>query len=446
MHAASPSLTVSQELTALESHPPSPLARAFLLAIGGLIISLGVWAVVGKLDIVAVADGKLVPATYVKIVQPAEQGIVREILVGEGDQVRGGQVLMRMDTTLAQSDRQSLLSDFHTRAIALRRVDAQLNRALLLRQRDDPPELFAQAQAQYQANRTALESAISQERNVLDRTRSDLAAAEQVHAKLDAVLPHYREQERAFKDLGEKGFAGKILVSDKVRERMEKEGDLKSQGFVIKGAQATIAQSITRILQLEADYERQLRTERVEIATQLERTRHDLAKIEHKRKLLELRAPQDGIIKDLATHTIGTVVSPGTILMSLVPQNEPLIAEVWVKNDDVGFVHVGQTAKVKLAAFQFQKYGMLEGTITTVSADAADQSGRDKTQGNGAGSPLVFKTLMKIPSTYLEVDGRRYNLAPGMQVAAEINLGQRTVIEYLLSPVSKAWHEAGRER
>ncbi|MFM9886069.1 MAG: HlyD family type I secretion periplasmic adaptor subunit [Burkholderiales bacterium] len=446
MMAVNPSLSVSQELMLLEAHPPSPLVRVFVLSIGGLIISLGVWAAVGKLDIVAVAEGKLVPATYVKIVQPAEQGIVREILVGEGDHVRGGQVLMRMDTTLAQADRQSLSSDLHTRAIALRRVDAQLNRAPLLRQRDDPPELFAQAQAQYQANRTALENAIAQERNVLDRTRSDLAAAEQVQAKLDAVLPHYQEQERAFKDLGEKGFAGKILVSDKVRERMEKEGDLKSQAFVIQGAQAAIAQSIMRILQLEADYERQLRTERVELASQLERTKQELVKVEHRRTLLELKAPQEGIIKDLATHTIGTVVSPGTILMSLVPQNEPLVAEVWVKNDDVGFVHAGQTAKVKLAAFQFQKYGMLEGSITHVSADAADPSSRDKPQANASASPLVFKTLMKIPASYLEADGRRYNLAPGMQVAAEINLGQRTVIDYLLSPVSKAWHEAGRER
>ncbi len=446
MHATDPSLNVSQELMALEEHPPSPLARAFVLAFGALMASLAVWAIVGKLDIVAVAEGKLVPATYVKIVQPAEQGIVREILVREGDAVKGGQVLMRMDTTLAQADRQTLLSDYHSRHIALRRVDAQLQRTPLLRRHDDPAELFAQAQAQYQANRFALENAIAQERSVLDRTRSELAGAEQVQAKLDAVLPHYQEQERAYKELGEQGFAGRMMVSDKIRERMEKEGDLKSQSFVIKGAHATIAQSMNRVGQLEADYERQLRTERVELATQLERTRQELAKVEHRNTLLELKAPQEGIIKDLATHTIGTVVSPGTILMSLVPNDEALVAEVWVKNDDVGFVHVGQTGKVKLAAFQFQKYGTLEGTITTVSADAADPGGKDKPPGNATGGPLVFKTLVKIPTTYLETDGRRYPLAPGMQVAAEINLGQRTVIEYLLSPVSKAWHEAGRER
>jgi hemolysin D len=440
MHTAS--LTPSQELLALEAHPPSPLARTFVLTFGALIVSLAIWAVVGKLDIVAVAEGKLVPASYLKIVQPAEQGIVREILIREGDAVSAGQVLMRMDTTNAHADRETLLSDLHARAIALRRIDAQLSRTPLLRKQGDPAEVFAQAEAQYQANRLAHENAISQEMSVLERTKSDLAAAEQVQAKLVAILPHYQEQEKAFKDLAEKGFAGRMMLSDKTRERMEKEGDLKSQAFVIQGAKATIAQSTKRIDQLEADYQRQLRTERLEIATQLERIRHDLSKVEHKRELLELRAPQDGVIKDLATHTIGTVVSPGTILMSLVPNDEALVAEVWVKNDDVGFVHAGQSAKVKLAAFQFQKYGMLEGTITTVSADAAEPPNKDKTNG----SPLVFKTLMEIPTTYLESDGRRYKLAPGMQVAAEINLGQRTVMEYLLSPVSKAWHEAGRER
>lgn len=440
MHATS----ILAELGALEANAPSPLARVFLLVCAALIASLGLWAAFGKIDIVAVAEGKLVPATYLKIVQPAEQGIVREILIREGDAVRSGQVLMRMDTTIAQADRSSLSSDYHARAIALRRIDAQLRRAPLLRRHDDPPELFAQAAAQYQANRAAHENAIDQEQSVLARTQSELAAAQQVQAKLDAVLPHYREQEKAFKDLGDQGFAGKLMVSDKTRERMEKEGDFKSQAFVIEGAKATIAQSINRITQLQADYERQLRTERMEIASQLERTRQELAKVDHRNTLLELRAPEDGIIKDLATHTIGTVVSPGTILMSLVPNDEALVAEVWVKNDDVGFVHAGQSAKLKLAAFQFQKYGMLEGTIINVGVDAADSGNQDK--GSKNGSPLVFKTLIKIPGSHLEAEGRRYKLAAGMQVAAEIHLGRRTVFEYLVSPVSKAWHEAGRER
>jgi HlyD family secretion protein len=167
--------------------------------------------------------------------------------------------------------------------------------------------------------------------------------------------------------------------------------------------------------------------------------------------LLELRAPQAGAVKDLATHTIGTVAAPGTILMTLVPEGDRLVAEVWLSNQDVGFVHTGQNAKVKLAAFQFQKYGMVEGKVAHINADATEApspntrsdalSGRDRPMG-----PLAFRTLIELGAQELVADASRYPLAPGMQVSSEIHLGTRSVLEYVLSPVQKAWHEAGRKR
>ncbi len=202
-------------------------------------------------------------------------------------------------------------------------------------------------------------------------------------------------------------------------------------------------------MQITADYRRQLQTERVDVAAQLEKAEQELAKQEHRNEYLELRAPQDGVVKDLATHTVGTVTSPGTILMTLVPKDEVLRAEVWVKNDDVGFVRPRQPAKVKLAPFTFQKYGMLDGEVTYVSADANEQGGGTASAAPAAarpGEPLVFRTLVNLKSQVLEADGERYRLAPGMQVSAEIHLGTRTVLEYLLSPVQKAFQEAARER
>jgi HlyD family secretion protein len=221
------------------------------------------------------------------------------------------------------------------------------------------------------------------------------------------------------------------MYTDKQRERIEKEQDLKTQEFTIAAAKATIAQSEKRLAQIKADYERLLQAERAETAPQAERLRQELAKQRYRSELLELRAPQSGTVKDLATHTPGTVVAPGTILMTIVPQGEKLRAEVWVSNDDIGFVRAAQPAKIKLAAFQFQKYGMLEGAVAQVSADA--------TEG-------AFRALIDLAQEHLESDGRRYALAPGMQLVAEIHLGDRTVLEYLLSPVRKAFHEAGRER
>jgi len=193
-----------------------------------------------------------------------------------------------------------------------------------------------------------------------------------------------------------------------------------------------------------------LQTERVEVASQLEKLTQELAKLSHRHELLELRAPAPGVVKDLATHTAGTVAAPGTILMTLVPEGDRLVAEVWVSNQDVGFVRPGQEAKLKLVTFQFQKYGMLEGRVAHVNADAteapspntrSDALSRDRPMG-----PLAFRALLHLDRQELLADGQRYPLQPGMQVAGEIHLGTRTVMEYLLSPVQKAFHEAARER
>jgi len=433
-------------LLRVQETPPHPLGRSVLWATLALLAALLLWATFGLLDIVAVAEGRLVPDTYVKIVQPADAGVVKEILVREGEPVKAGQVLLRMDKTLSESDLKALTADHQNKRIALRRIDAQLSASAFTRRAGEPAELFAQVAAQYAANRQAYENALAQERALLDKARHDLASAEEVRRKLEQVLPHYREQEAAFEKLAREGFAGKLMYTDKQRERIEKERDLKAQEAAIASARATIAQEEKKIAQITADYRRLLQTERVEIAAQAEKAAQELAKQAHRNAYLELRAPQDGVVKDLATHTIGTVTSPGTILMTLVPKDEILRAEVWVKNDDIGFVREGQPAKLKLAAFTFQKYGMLDGVLAHVSADAAEpQAGGATAQPKGA-EPLAYRALVNLRTQVLEADGERHRLAPGMQVSAEIHLGTRTVLEYLLSPVGKAFHEAARER
>lgn len=450
MHDADPA-DFQPALLQVQSRPPAPLGRGVLYVLLGLVAAALAWAALAKLDIVATAEGKLVPEGYLKIVQPSEQGVIKEIFVREGELVREGQVLMRMDTALLAADGRALTAEYETKRLALRRIAAQLAGAPLGREADDPPGLHAQVEAQYAANVAAYQNALAQERSVLDRARHDLAAANEVRAKLLAVLPHYREQERAFEKLTKDGFAGRLMYTDKQRERIEKEQDLKTQEFTIAAAQATITQSEKRLAQITADYHRQLQAERAEAAPQAERLREELAKQQHRHGLLELRAPQSGTVKDLATHTPGTVVAPGTILMTIVPEGEKLRAEVWVSNDDIGFVHSRQPTKIKLSAFQFQKYGMVEGTVAQVSADATEAPNPNTRSGGLAGrdrpaGPLAFRTLVDLKDQHLESDGHRYALAPGMQVMVEIHLGSRTVLEYLLSPVRKAFHEAGRER
>jgi len=437
-------------LIRIQERPPPPLAGWALRVQIALLAGVLLWSVFGQLDIVAVAEGKLVPSGYLKIVQPAEQGIVKEILVREGEAVKAGQVLARMDPVLTDADLNAVRAEFLNRRLALRRIDAQLAGAPLLRERDDPPELFARVSAQHVANVRAYESALAQEKVVLEKARHDLAGAQATRAKLEQVLPHYIAQEKAFEKLTQDGFAGRIMYTDKQRERIEKEQALNVQEFVIRASASLIEQSEKRVAQIGADYRRQLQTERADVAAQFDRAQQDLAKQSHRQGLLELRAPQGGVVKDLATHTAGTVASPGTILMTLVPEGDRLIAEVWVSNEDVGFVRQGQKVKLKLAAFQFQKYGLIQGKVLQVTADASEappgprteqQTGRDRPSG-----PLSFRAIVELDAQELAADGQRYPLQAGMQVASEIHLGTRTVLEYLLSPVQKAFHDAARER
>ena len=401
----------------------------------------------------ATAD-KLIPQSYVKIVQPAESGIVKEILVHEGDSVRAGQVLMRMDMLITEADSKSIEAEYQRKRATLARIDAELANTPYAPEPGIAPELAQEIAAQYRANRAAQEAALAEERSRLARYRHDLASAEQVKTRLIESLPYYQEQDKAFEKLARDGFAGNLMASDKRREYLEKEQELKTQSHQIEAERASVVQSEKRLAQIDSDYRRQLYAERNEIHGQAEKLAQEVAKQTHRKSLMELKATQDSVVKDLATHTAGTVVQPGTVLLTLVPKEENLRAEVWINNEDIGFVREGQPVKVKFAAFPFQKYGMVEGTVEHVSADSADgntaNSGNPEERTNGKAQGLVYKALIALKAMHLELgeapDIQRFTLNAGMQANAEILLGTRTVMEYLLSPVRKAWHEAGRER
>src|SRR5262245_38839980 len=433
------------EIVKSQNRPPSPLPRVVLYALLALFGLMVLWACLGQLDIVAVTQGKLVPQSFLKIVQPAEPGIVREILVKEGDAVREGQVIVRMDTRLSEADLTILRAELARRDLQVRRIDAELAGNALQGKPKDDAVLYAQVDAQYRARRQAYLDALGAERALLAKARQDLQSALEVEGKLKQTTPIYSEQARAWDQLAKEGFAGRLMALDRQRSHVEAQQDLLAQGHAVASLKATMAQSEKRIAQIDSNYRRELMNERVEAEAAQAKLSQDWEKQQHRHTLLELKAPQSGIVKDLATHTPGTVVSPGTILLTLVPHDEPLVAEVWVANADSGFVQEKQRARVKLAAYPFQKYGMLDGVVRQVSADTLDRN--DDNNNNAASRSAMpqqaaYRALIELGASSLESDGQRLRLVPGMLVNAEIHLGTRSVIEYLLSPVQKVAHEA----
>lgn len=426
----------------LQEEAPSPLPRFVLWTVFALCGALVLWASFGRLDVVAVAEGRLVPKSQLRIVQPAEGGVMRELLVKEGERVRAGQVLARMDVRAVEADAATARNEIALRRLQLRRIDAELGGARLAPLPEDPPRLHVQVEAQRDARAQAHEASLAEQRTVVARARRDMQAAQETQAKLAGALPVLIEQERAFERLARDGYAGKLMLAQRSRERHEGEQDLRAQEHRVEAARATIDQGERRASQIAAGYRAQLQSERVEAEGQLARLVQELDKLSHRQKLAELRSPADGVVKDLATQTPGAVLSPGTVLLTLVPEGEALVAEVWLANQDAGFVTGGQSAKLKLASFPFQRYGMIDAKVARVSADSTERSG-DAAKVGGA---FAYRAQLEPLAQELRLGEARHALLPGMQLTAEIKLAERTVLEYILSPVQKIAAEAGRER
>ncbi len=212
---------------------------------------------------------------------------------------------------------------------------------------------------------------------------------------------------------------------------------------------AAVAQSERKHEQLRSGYRAELLRERVEATSVIQRLEQESHKSGLRAQLMEIRAPYDGIVKDLAVHTLGHVVQAGQPLLQVVPKGEVLRAEALLANEDVGFVEIGQTVKLKLAAYPFQKYGMLEGRVMQISADAIEQAEAARAAGtNSLAAPVqTYKAIVELNEQVLRLpNGRHLDIAPGMAATVEIHQGTRSVMEYLLSPVQRVAMEAGRER
>jgi HlyD family secretion protein len=446
-------LRLASALFEIEATDPGHASRRVLKVVCALVAILVVWACIAKLDIVAVAQGRLVPQTYVKIVQPAEAGIIREILVEEGDSVRAGQVLVRLDRTVNAADSAATTRELALQRLQLRRIEAELAGIGMKRESSDDALLFAQVEAQRVTHRQAFLDSIASERASRDRAVKELDAGREVLHKLETTLPSYERSAEAYEKLAGQQLVGTLQAEERRREAQEKAQDLQAQRATVASLEATIVEQDQKLAQLRSTYDSDLNQMRLETIAAINRLEQQQGKLRFQEGLLELRAPQAGVVKELATTTVGAVVQPGTVLLSLVPQSEPLLAEVSIENQDIGFVRQGQPVRLKLAAYPFQKYGMLEGVVKTVSADS---SARDASTQAGAtprgqtseapAAALAFKALIELRDQKLAVSDLTLPLAAGMQVSAEIMQGERTVLEYLLSPVQRVTSEAARER
>jgi HlyD family secretion protein len=414
-----------------------------LIAVLVLVACLLVWAALAQRDLVVVAEGRLVPQTFSKAVQTAEGGVIAEILVQDGDRVQAGQVVAKIDARLAEADQRSLGNEVDTWRVSLKFIDAELADKAPPPSKDDRTEIVSAVRSRFDARRQAMVDAVAQETAAVQRATADLVTAQQAFSKIQQVLPTFQQSAEAYERLRKEGFVGDLAAAEKRREAAEKELELKVQAAAVESQKAAVLQAQSKLTSTRSEYRRQLENERSEFLQQFRRGREELNKAVVKTTLMELRTPQEGIVKDVAVTAKGAVVAAGATVLTVVPTHENLRGEVLLKNEDVGFVAPGQEAQIKIAAYPFQRYGLLKGRVELVSADSADPR---QTQP-GQPPSLSYRAMIRLETSKLkDVDGRELSLAPGMGIVAEVNLGRQSVLSYLLSPVRKVAAEAARER
>lgn len=421
--------------------PVSPTARisAYLLA-GGLALALA-WAFFGKLDVVSSAQGRLIPVDNVKLIQSSDAGVVRAILVHDGQQVRKGQVLVELDPTATAADTAQARSALQSAQLDVARANAVL-RALdghglsFASPEGTPPEVVATQQALALAEWRALEASIDgrgSDRSAATAARNE--AATQV-AKLNETIPLIDEQLAAYEDLLAKGYAPKLKVIELRRQRLATIRDRDAALETERKAAAQLAGAGSNVLQSRAEARAKVLGDLAKAQADAALKQEELVKTEQRSRMQQLIAPVDGTVAQLAIHTVGGVVEPAKPIMVIVPRGGSLVAEVKLLNKDAGFVHQGQIVAIKFEAFPFTRYGTVPGHVETIGSDAIE----DEKLG------LVYTARIRLDRDTIYREGTLLALGPGMALTADIRTGTRSIISYLISPIDQTRQEAGRER
>jgi hemolysin D len=449
-------LPAALSLQETPAHPAPRIAMGLILLFAGVALA---WAVFGRIDIVASAQGKLIPDSRSKVVQPLEAASVAAIHVRDGQRVKAGELLIELDATQAEADTARVGEELAAsqweaaRAKALLAAVAGKGTPRLLlpsptgRGAGGEGAAYTSPLAEEAGRKTAEQRLLEGEYAAyttrldqldaeIERRRNELRGTEETLEKLSQTLPMIRARAEDYKKLQAENFVSRHGWLEKEQARIEAVRDLAAETAKRQELRASLLEGQRQRQALTAETRRATLDRLNQAEQKIAALEQDQIKTQNRGGLMRLTAPVAGTVQQLAVHTVGGVVTPAQMLLVIVPDDHALDLEVFLENKDIGFVHAGQAAEVKVETFPFTKYGTLRGTVTQVSGDAI----ADEKRG------LVYAARVKLAKTSLNVDGKTVNLSPGMAVTAEIKTGKRRVIEYFLAPLLQYGEESLRER
>ena len=439
--------------------PASPVGRAVAgTIIGFLVVAVG-WATFGQVDIIATAEGRIIPTGKSKVIQPFETGVVRAIAIHDGSVVHAGDVLVELDPTQDASDETRARFGLTEDRLDIARLKALLagKPALFTPPDDGEPRMVLMAHQQMEAQAAEHGAKLDNlDRQIAQKEAEGREIAASI-AKVEASLPLLTEQRDIRQTYVQREWGNRLTYLQTQQQLVEAQHELEVQKEKQQETAASLAALRHQKAEVTAEYRKGLLADLAKAEVSGKEHGEELRKASQKRDLRTLRAPVNGTVQQLAVHTLGGIVTPAQQLMVVVPKGTGLEIEATLPNKDVGFVHKGQPVEIKVEAFTFTRYGLLHGRVKSLSQDVvapqdqAQRDGRKDTeatndeQARQAGQP-TYVALVSLDATGVNTEDGLSPLEPGMAVTTEIKTGKRTVISYLLSPLLRFRQEGLRER
>ncbi|WP_432731515.1 HlyD family type I secretion periplasmic adaptor subunit [Variovorax sp. W6] len=457
----------------IEETPPAPFASGLMWALAALLFGAIAWACIGEIEIVATAPGRLIPDGRVKVLQTIEPALVRAIHVREGQRVKEGDLLIELDPTLSQADLSSSQQRLQQNQQQLARLMVEMKGLHLPMPPPvaggagrTTPSLTSDQFTIIQAREAAFEAKLAEARASVDEKTKALKAAESTHTKLR--LNHGLAMKRYQQSLAlvKEGFFSEGERLKQEQEVVGLEHDLAAQSQTLAQLAAGLQEARFRQASVEQERKVQVLAEVEQASRERASLQAEFEKAQQLNGLKTLRAPVSGVVQSIGVATLGSAVAANQPLLTIVPEDTPLIAEVLLSNNDIGYVRLGQAVEVKLDSFPFTQYGSVAGTVKWISADAEFQNPQALDKQVGASPPgssnrnfdggnseqrtngLAYRVQIALadPDASIRIKGRPQTLQSGMSLQADIQTDRRRLIQLVLNPLEKGWNEGVRVR
>ena len=407
--------------------------RLIAVAAAGLFV-LVVWAAFAQVDEVTRGTGRVIPSSKAQLVQPAEPATVAEILVRSGQTVRQGQLLVRLDDAQSASELGQLQTENERLAVRAERLQGEASGGSL------GCEEGSGCAEERRLQQARVETARSREGALgaaVEQRRRDLQEAQVTASSLEDSVRLAREQVQMLEPLARQNIVPQTELLTAQRELVDVQGRLSAARQAAARASASIREAQADLSAARSEFRQQALNERSEITTRMAVNEETIRGAAARQQRNELRSPADGIVNDVQVTTVGGFVNAGEKIMQIVPVGDKLLVEARVAPSDIAFIKVGDRANVKVTAYDFSIFGGLRGRVQQVSADSIfDEVERQ----------AYYTVLIETDRSYISRGGQRLPIVPGMICDVEILTGSRSILSYLLKPVSKAFDEALTER